>query len=174
MSKSDRPCEVVYDFLVSQAYVPELQANTECLIFDIDKQASTEDYTSSELFDLLPIDAQEKIKQFCDKRNPIFYGNELASSPLIHFHSGEKHHRLLSHFYTFIYFPDTKMDHYYKRFVRDFLHYTDTIWCAAGRVIKLLEDESNSFSSMHGKCRPSRVLDMSACITHTSFIRNIQ
>ena len=151
MAKSDRPCETVYDFLVSEAFVPELQANTECLIFDIDKQGSTVDYTNSELFDLLPIDAQEKIKQFCDKRNSVFYGNELASSPLIHFHTGEKHHRLLSHFYTFIFFPDEKIDHYYKRFVRDFLHYTDTIWCAAGRVIQLLEDESKSFSSMHGK-----------------------
>jgi len=67
MSKSDRPCETVYDFLVSEAFVPELQANTECLIFDVDKQASTVDYTSSELFDLLPIDAQEKVKQFLAK-----------------------------------------------------------------------------------------------------------
>ena len=68
MAKSDRPCETVYNFLLSEAYVPELQANTECLIFDIDKQASTADYTHSELFDLLPIDAQEKIKQFCRER----------------------------------------------------------------------------------------------------------
>ena len=67
MAKSDRPCETVYDFLISEAYVPELQANTECLIFDIDKQASTADYTDSELFDLLPIDAQEKVKQFLAK-----------------------------------------------------------------------------------------------------------
>ena len=67
MSKSDRPCETVYDYLLSEAYVPELQANTECLIFDSDKQASTADYTNSELFDLLPIDEQEKLQQFWAK-----------------------------------------------------------------------------------------------------------
>ena len=146
VAKSDRPCEVLYDFLVSESFVPELQAGRDCLIFDADKQPSTDHYTSSEIFDLLPELEQKKIQQFCDKRNPIYYGNELSSSPLIHFHTGEKHHRLLNHFYTFLYFTDIKIDHYYKRFVRDFLHYTDTIWCAAGKVIQLLEDESMKLS----------------------------
>ena len=128
VAKSDRPCEVLYDFLVSESFVPELQAGRDCLIFDADKQPSTDHYTSSEIFDLLPETEQKKIQQFCDKRNPIYYGNELSSSPLIHFHTGEKHHRLLNHFYTFLYFTDIKIDHYYKRFVRDFLHYTVKQW----------------------------------------------
>jgi len=157
VAKSDRPCDMIYNFLKSEAYVPELQAGRDCLIFDLDKQPSKAFYTDAEIFDLMPEAEQEKVKQFCDRRNPIFFGNELASAPLIHFHAGEKHHRLLNHFYTFLYFTDTKLDHFFKRFVRDFLHYTDTIWCAAGKVIQLLEEESTklagngkpSFSTMH-------------------------
>jgi len=157
VAKSDRPCDVMYGFLRSEAYVPELQAGRDCLIFDLDKQPSKADYTDSEIFDLMPEIEQQKVKEFCDRRNPIFFGNELASVPLIHFHAGEKHHRLLNHFYTFLYFTDTKLDHYFKRFVRDFLHYTDTIWCAAGKVLHMLEEETKKstgsgnpgFSSMH-------------------------
>jgi len=157
VAKSDRPCDMIYGFLRSEAFVPEIQAGRDCLIFDLEKQPSKAVYTDTEIFDLMPDAEQQKVTQFCDKRNPIFFGNELASAPLVHFHAGEKHHRLLNHFYTFLYFTDTKVDHYFKRFVRDFLHYTDTIWCAAGKVINLLEDESMKmagndkpvFSSMH-------------------------
>eukprot|EP00580_Thalassiosira_gravida_P010666 CAMPEP_0201652384 /NCGR_PEP_ID=MMETSP0493-20130528/44448_1 /ASSEMBLY_ACC=CAM_ASM_000838 /TAXON_ID=420259 /ORGANISM="Thalassiosira gravida, Strain GMp14c1" /LENGTH=361 /DNA_ID=CAMNT_0048128897 /DNA_START=98 /DNA_END=1183 /DNA_ORIENTATION=- len=156
VAKSDRPCEEgIYSFLRSQAYVPEIQAGRDCLIFDVDKQPFKADYTDAEIFDLMPESEQQKVNEFCDKRNPIFYGNELASAPLVHFHAGEKHHRLLNHFYTFLYFTDTKVDHHFKRFVRDFLHYTDTIWCAAGKVIDLLQEESAKlagnpgFSTMH-------------------------
>ena len=157
VAKSDRPCETIYNFLISEAYVPELQAGRDCLIFDVDKQSNLDHYSSSEIFDLMPEEEQEKVNEFCTKRSPTFYGGDLASAPLVHFHAGEKTHRLLNHFYTFLYFTDIKVDHYYKRFVRDFLHYTDTIWCAAGKVVRLLEDESMKltgddkpiFSSMH-------------------------
>ena len=148
VAKSDRPCDSIYDFLRSQAYVPELQAGRDCLIFDLDRQQAKEEYTDPELFDLMPEAEQQKVKQFCDKRKPKFFGNELASAPLIHFHSGEKHHRLLNHFYTFLFFTDAKIDHYFKRFVRDYLHYTDNIWCAAGRVLHALEEEATKFATI--------------------------
>lgn len=155
-AKSDRPCETVYGFLRSQAHVPELEAGRDCFVFD--KQASKTRKTDSEIFNSLSFAKKGKVKEFCDKRNPIFYGKDLASAPLIHFHAGEKHHRLLSHFYTFLYFTDTRVNNYYKRFVRDFMHYGDAIFCAAGKVIRALEDETSrlsgiakelSFSSMH-------------------------
>ena len=160
VAKSDRPCEAVYDFLRSNAYVPDLQAGRDCLIFD-------SDHIGVENISQLPTETQAKIADFCgrdkkDARNPILFGGELATSRLVHFHAGEKYHRLLNHFYTFLFFSDVKIDHYYKRFVRDFLHYPDSIFCAAGRVIKLLEEESTkllsssssggdgpSYSSMH-------------------------
>merc|ERR1712194_264700 len=100
---------------------------------------------------------RDSVTEFCVGRQPVFFEGDLDTAPWIHFRGGDKEYRLLAHFYTFLYFPEVTLDHHYKRFVRDFLHYTPTIWCAAGRVIKLLEDESkkseghdtSGFSSLH-------------------------
>lgn len=108
VAKSDRPCEMIYGFLRSQGYVPELQAGRECLIFDSDMQRSKGEYTDSDLLGLMPEAERKKVERFCDRRTPIFFGGELASVPIIHFQAGEKTHRLLNHFYTFLYFTDGK------------------------------------------------------------------
>lgn len=153
MEKSNYSCDHIYTFLRREGYVPELQAGRECLIFDKERQAAKVEYNDQELFDLLPEDEQEKISKFCKKRKPTFFGSELDTVPLIHFQGGEKEHRLLNHFYTFLYFVDDKIDHYYKRFVRDFMHYGDNIFCTAGKVIRALEEEAakagGTFSAMH-------------------------
>mmetsp|Transcript_32765 Transcript_32765/g.78242 ORF Transcript_32765/g.78242 Transcript_32765/m.78242 type:complete len:603 (-) Transcript_32765:25-1833(-) len=149
--KSDRPCELLYSFLGDEGFVPELQGGRDCLIMDQARQAATSTYTDQELFDLMPDDEQRKVTEFCDSRTPVFFGRDLDTAPHIHLHSGEKHHRLLNHFYTFLYFADVKVDHHFKRMVRDFLHYTDDIWCAASRVLGAIEKETqgSTFSSIH-------------------------
>ena len=40
-----------------------------------------------------------------------------------------------------IYFTDPAIENYYRRFVRDFLHYHDSIYCAAGKIVKALQAE---------------------------------
>ena len=124
------------------------------MIFDKEHQLGRIEYTNEELFDLLPDDEQKKISTFCKNRKPVFFGGDLDTMPLIHFQGGEKTHRLLNHFYTFLYFIDDKIDHYYKRFVRDFMHYGDDIFCTSGKIIRALEDEAaklggSSFSAIH-------------------------
>ena len=49
---------------------------------------------------------------------------------------------MLGHFYGFIHFTNPKIDNFYKRFVRDFLHYQDSIFCAAGKIVNALQKES--------------------------------
>jgi hypothetical protein len=159
MAKSDRPCDKIYAYLKDQAYVPNLQAGRECLIFDHAtrmRKASTKH--DSEILNKMPEETQQKVTQFCTKRKPIFFGGELDNSPHVHFHSGSKFHRLLNHFYTFMYFLDPKVDNHFKRFVRDNLHYVDAIYCAAGKIIQSLENEAArvgketdnpGFSAMH-------------------------
>jgi hypothetical protein len=44
--------------------------------------------------------------------------------------------RLLVHFYGFLFFEDWREDLWIKRFVRDHLHYTDEIQCAAARIVE--------------------------------------
>jgi hypothetical protein len=70
----------------------------------------------------------------------------LHDPPLIHWQAGELKHRLLNHFYAFMYFMDPAVDNYYKRFVRDFLHYNDAIFCAAGKIVHSLP---KVFSALH-------------------------
>lgn len=67
----------------------------------------------------------------------------------------------MSHFYGYMYFTNTAIFNYYKRFVRDFLHYRDEIYCAAGKIVYALQKEGaqrgfnldggggGGFSSMH-------------------------
>ena len=143
-NKSDRPCDLIYEFLKDAAYVPELQAGRECLIFDLPTKVHEMSSSSADtaILDAMPAEKQRQIHQFCNKRDPVFFGGELDTASHVHFHSGNKYHRLLNHFYTFLYFTDAKIGNHYKRFVRDNLHYTDVIYCAAGKIIKLLEEEA--------------------------------
>lgn len=61
---------------------------------------------------------------------------------MLHFDTFEPKHRLLAHFYNFITFVDPVIDNHYKRFVRDFLHYNDKIFCAAGKIVRSLQLEA--------------------------------
>lgn len=37
---------------------------------------------------------------------------------------------------------DPLIDNYYKRFVRDFMHYNDRIFCAAGKIVRSIQQEA--------------------------------
>mmetsp|Transcript_6259 Transcript_6259/g.9354 ORF Transcript_6259/g.9354 Transcript_6259/m.9354 type:complete len:451 (-) Transcript_6259:1628-2980(-) len=58
--------------------------------------------------------------------------------------------RLLEHFYTFLHFQDRHMDLFFKRFVRDYVHYTDTILCKAARIVhSMLREGRGSYVAFH-------------------------
>lgn len=48
----------------------------------------------------------------------------------------------------FIHFTDPKLDNFFKRFIRDFLHYNDLIFCIAGKIMHRLQSDSKQ-SSQH-------------------------
>jgi len=67
----------------------------------------------------VPVDGstEERLRELLDKRNGLcIYDVEMQSVPLIHF---QAKHRLLTHFYSFVFFEDWKQDVWTKRFVRD-------------------------------------------------------
>jgi hypothetical protein len=102
--------------------------------------------------------APELAKPYIDKRNLFaagrtaqYYDERWQNQRVMHFISKPGlGYRLLEHFYTFIHFEDDAMDRYYKRFVWDYVHYIDVIFCKAAKIIrKLLDEGGGSYSSFH-------------------------
>eukprot|EP00970_Alexandrium_tamarense_P012476 scaffold2931_cov204-Alexandrium_tamarense.AAC.5 len=82
IAKSSTPCELLYSFLGSVGHVPELQAGRDCLIFDKQAMYAKETTSDEDIFIALPSDKRQRITEFCDNRNPIFFGSDLDSAPL--------------------------------------------------------------------------------------------
>eukprot|EP00602_Paraphysomonas_sp_CaronLab_P002003 CAMPEP_0185023204 /NCGR_PEP_ID=MMETSP1103-20130426/5893_1 /TAXON_ID=36769 /ORGANISM="Paraphysomonas bandaiensis, Strain Caron Lab Isolate" /LENGTH=740 /DNA_ID=CAMNT_0027555681 /DNA_START=255 /DNA_END=2477 /DNA_ORIENTATION=+ len=84
----------------------------------------------------------------------VEYNRELDNQPCIYFPGDyREQYRILTHFYTYLFWADPHEEHLYKRIVRDRLHYLDSIFCGAGQVVKLLLAESQKImNSEHGMC----------------------
>lgn len=150
-AKSDISCEHIWNYLEASALVPQFNTST-CIVFD---ENMFENGATSE-------ENEARVKAFCSPREEgIFYVNkDFEDEPLIHF-KNKKGWRIMSHFYGYMYFTNTAIFNYYKRFVRDFLHYRDEIYCAAGKIVYALQKEGaqrgfnldggggGGFSSMH-------------------------
>jgi hypothetical protein len=115
--KSKHFCGHIKDYLDKAGHVPDARAEDYCIIFD--KDLYEEKPKTDEI--------EKNIASFCGKRNRYVWTSELNNHVLIHFRAGDKDRRLLAHFYGIIHFSDPAIDNYYKRFVRDFLHYNDQI-----------------------------------------------
>jgi hypothetical protein len=61
--------------------------------------------------------------------------------------TGHDKNRLLTHFYSFMFFAEPEMERIAKRFVRDRMRYSDDVYCAAGRVVKLIYDSMHATAS---------------------------
>jgi len=133
-------CEELYPKLRDAGLQPKMQSERNCFIFDVDH------------FNGQPV--SEKVKEqatnFCgENRVPKYYNSEYHQPKLIHWDASKKETRLLNHFYAFFFFTDPAIDNFFKRFVRDFLHYTDQIYCAAGKIVHSLNAEGKDWSSLH-------------------------
>jgi GDP-fucose protein O-fucosyltransferase len=131
MAKSDRSCFILTDYLMSSGINPAIRAADDCLVFDVDAYQETS----------ISQAALESTQHFCGVRDVIYFNKTLNNIPIIHFPADNKAYRLLSHFYSILHFTDPAIENYVKRFVRDFLHYHDAIYCAAGKIVKALQYE---------------------------------
>jgi len=84
-------------------------------------------------------------------REAVTYNKELRAARVIHFPADPKAgYRYLTHFYTFLHFQNAFMDRYYRRFIRDLMHYREDIYCHASCVVRQLWEESGgSYASFH-------------------------
>jgi hypothetical protein len=55
-------------------------------------------------------------------------------------------HRILTHYYTYLYWENPHIQKVYKRIVRDRLHYHDIIFCTAGYIVKQIHNDASKVS----------------------------
>jgi hypothetical protein len=127
------PCSAVDDFLEQIGHNPGVSAKETCLVFD---QAAIVGKPSEEALAL--------VAEKCGKRKAVFWNQTMATPDILYFPAHKKDYRLLTHFYNMIYFSDPAESHHFKRFVRDYLHYHDSIYCAAGKIVQALQLEGKS------------------------------
>eukprot|EP01031_Cornospumella_fuschlensis_P027913 gene27913-33709_t len=94
---------------------------------------------------------QLRMAAFAANRTAMYYDDYWQNEPYVHFISKpELGYRLLEHFYTFIYFENLHMDLYFKRFVRDYVHYQREIFCKAALIVDhLLREGNGSYTAFH-------------------------
>ena len=135
--KSDVYCEDLYDHYHKYGQLANISAEwpTEnCFIFDESVFTHGDEYIPK-----LSPEVQKRILDFCGTRIPIYYSQSMHEAPVWHFETMDFKYRLLIHYYALIFFTDPQIGNYYRRFVRDFLRYHDTVFCAAGRVVLALQ-----------------------------------
>ncbi|KAK1748218.1 GDP-fucose protein O-fucosyltransferase family protein [Skeletonema marinoi] len=128
-------CDIVHAYLSKHGTTPEISASHhQCLVFD------------KGMFDTGKPDDEEGASEFCSsgKRKMVFLTKEFDEPQLLYIQAGKPPTRMLSHYYGYMYFSDVAVGNYYKRLVRDLLHYRPEINCAAGKIIKALQDEGKA------------------------------
>ena len=128
---SDNFCGTLYEYLETVGYNPKISSE-DCLIFDTE---AAQGHVPSE-------EAEEVARTYCGKRRVVYWNDEdHAKHDHLHFPANTREYRLLTHFYNMMYFADSAVGNFYKRFVRDYLHYNDLIYCAAGKIVKAVQAE---------------------------------
>lgn len=133
----------MYNYFGNAGYIPELKMKN-CLVFD-----ENEFHGGT-----IRNDDLVRVKEFCKDRKIMYYQASEQEKDLIYLRGGggKKDHdyRLLAHFYGYMFFTNPKIDNHYKRFVRDFLHYRDEIFCTAGKIVRSLNEETIKENSPSG------------------------
>ena len=144
--KSPNACKHVFDYLEQTGSLVEVSAQHTCLVFD------EHAYNHHGVPPTDP-DALEHVETYCgSKRDVVYWTKQMNEPDVLFFATGQKKYRLLTHFYGMIHFTSAATDHYFKRFVRDYLHYHDAIYCAAGKIVKAVQAEAAARSK--GKALP--------------------
>eukprot|EP01039_Chlorochromonas_danica_P003063 gene3063-3345_t len=77
------------------------------------------------------------------------YNRELHEAKVIYFPGDyREEYRILTHFYSYLYWEDEHLADIYKRIVRDRMRYQDVIFCAAGKVIERIHYDSSQLSQL--------------------------
>jgi len=132
----------LWKYLESACYVREWEPGKIHIGFNITRDEST---GKALLGPIAP--SERRRKHAAHGRELIPYDESFHEHKAVYFPGDYRNsHRILTHFYTYLFWADPHVEHIYKRLVRDRLHYHDDIFCAAGRVIRMLHEEAAALS----------------------------
>ena len=123
----------------------------------------------------------ERLREMMSGRAKLcLYTEEMQSSTIIHLPTKPPNQRLLTHFYSFIYFEDWTQSNWMKRLVRDHLRYNDEIMCAAARIIEVIRqtcysrtNPSGIYHSMHVRRKNFQIQNLEYNITSTEIMLSL-
>ncbi len=132
---SENACRHVFDYLEATGVHQNISAVHTCLIFDETAYLTGQPPTNATIL--------EHVQQVCGPtRDQVYFTQEMNDPDILFFAAGNKTFRLLTHFYGMIHFTNPVYDNYFRRFVRDYLHYHEAIYCAAGKIVKAIQKEA--------------------------------
>jgi len=135
--------ERLWKYLERACYVREWEPGKIHIGFNVTRDSST----GQPMFGHIDLKGPRVRKHASHARKLLPYDAKLHVHRAIFFPGDYRNtHRILTHFYTYLYWADRHQDAVYKRLVRDRLHYHDDIFCAAGRVVRMLHEDAAALS----------------------------
>jgi len=134
-SENEPSCDEIHDYLARYATQPNITAtHHQCLVFD------------KGMFDKGVPDDPESAAKFCSsgKRKLVYVTKQMQEPSLLYIQGGKPPTRMLAHYYGYLHFTDISIGNYYKRYIRDLLHFRHEIFCAAGKIVKFLQDAAKA------------------------------
>lgn len=134
--------ERLWKYLEQACYTREWEPGKMHIGFNL-----TYDRTSKPIFGRINLIDPRVKKHASHNRKLVPYDAKMHVHRAIYFPGDYRNtHRILTHFYSYLYWADLHTEHIYKRLVRDRLHYHDDIFCAAGRVVRMLHEDAAALS----------------------------
>ena len=140
----------MWDYLRNVSSCPTWKSPEEFLVIP-SKPMKLETTNSDEHKYIKKLNTTFRYRDFESTRHPQLYDDYWHNQKYIHFISKPSLGlRLLQPFYTFIYFESAYMEKRYSRFIRDYVHYLDVIFCKAAIIVNsLIRESKGNYSTFH-------------------------
>eukprot|EP01033_Poteriospumella_lacustris_P003065 gene3065-2243_t len=146
-----KPREKVCEYLEKACYTEQWEPGKQFIGLNISAAFQP---TPLGTFDLSQAKDNPRIREMIAHGRKLRpYDAQLHAERAIYFPGDYRNYfRLLTHFYTYLFWADMHQAKIYKRIVRDRLHYHDSIFCLAGYVVRRIHEDA---AKLTGKPMPS-------------------
>lgn len=146
-----KPREKVCEYLEKACYTEQWEPGKQFIGLNISAAFQP---TPLGTFDLSQVKQNPRIREMIAHGRKLRpYDAQLHAERAIYFPGDYRNYfRLLTHFYTYLFWADMHQAKIYKRIVRDRLHYHDNIFCLAGYVVRRIHEDA---AKLTGKPMPS-------------------